>query len=233
MKKKRKTPAFKRTASEPLKKETKDQQQDREIKRLKSMIKVNKPPVKSTYAEGVVSPDNSWVACAFNYPAKGGAEDERLNAEIILKSINVRFTLSVSETDDFDTMRVIIVQYMDGNEVANYPLNHDSNLWLSPTTGYPMLSPYNTQSASTYRVLYDKAFNLNENGVAQVTENVLITAKQIAQVNGITRLKFDTDAGLGLPGLDRGIILMWVCSDSTASPNPSIEFSVKMNFIDT
>jgi len=211
------------------KKMTKDQKQDKEIKRLKQQLKVIAPPVKSTYGEAVYNPENAWTSVAMNFPAKGGDNDQRLGEIIEIKSINIRYTLSVSESDNFDTMRCVLVQYMDGNEVTNYPWDHERNLWLEPVTDYPVLSPYNTQSAATYRVLFDKVYNLNDNGQAQVTENILVLAKDLA----ISKIKFDTDAGLGLPGLDAGLIILWVCSDSSASPNPKIEATFKMNFTDS
>jgi len=207
----------------------KDQQQDRDIKRLKNALRVLAPPVKSRYGETVYNPENEWMSIGLPYPAKGGDKDERLGDTIDVKSINFRYTISVSETDNFDTFRCCIIQYMDGNTETNYPLNHLTNVWLQPTTDYPVLSPFNTQSASTYRVLFDKVYNVNENGVAQISENVLVLAKDMA----ITKIKFDTDAGLGLPALDRGLILMWICSDSSASPNPKIECTIKFNFTDT
>jgi len=208
---------------------TKDQQQDREIKRLKSIVKSNAPPVKSTYAEEVQNPENTLIAIGMPYPAKGGDNDDRLGQEIIIKSINLRWTISVSETDDFDTFRCTLVQFMDGNLVTEFPINYLTNLYLQPTTDYPVLSPFNTQSAGTYRILFDKVYNTNEAGNAQYSENLLVLGKDLA----ISKIKFDTDAGGSLPGLDKGLILLFVCSDSTASPNPKIEITKKFNFIDT
>lgn len=224
-------PKRKKTFAKPLKrtKTFRDNKQDKEIKLIKKQLRILAPPVKSRYGENTINPENVWEAVGLPYPAKGGDNDERLGAEIIVKSINFRYNLSVSESDDFDTMRVIIVQYMDGNTNGNYPLNHDTNLWLSPTTAFPYNSPFNTQSADTYRVLFDKVYNLNAAGQAQIAENILITSKDMA----ISKLKFDGDDGLGLPPLDRGLILMWVCSDSSASPNPKMDVSIKFNFTDT
>lgn len=208
---------------------SKDKKQDLEIKKIKKQLKVIAPPVKSTYGEAVYNPENAWTSVAMNYPAKGPDNDERLGEIIEIKSINIRYTLSVSESDNFDTMRCVLVQYMDGNEEAQYPLDHARNLWLEPVTDYPVLSPFNTQSASTYRVLFDKTYNLCDGGQAQICENLLVTAKDLA----ISKIKFDTDGGLGLPSLDSGLIILWVCSDSTATPNPKIECTFKMNFTDT
>lgn len=207
----------------------KDLEQDRKIKQLEKKLKANEPPVKSSYLENIDSPENVWFAFGLPYPAKGGADNERLGQEIIVKSVNFRWLINASETDDFDTLRFVIVQFMDGNAVSEFPLNYNTNLWLEPTTDYPYLSPFNTQSASTYRVLFDKTYNVCANGVAQMSENVLITSKDMA----ISKLKFDGDTGGGLPGLDRGLIICFACSDSTAVPNPDVKFTCKMNFIDT
>lgn len=213
----------------PYKKRNKDQVQDREIAKLKKLIKDVAPPVKSTYSEFVLNPQNEWIAFGLPYPSLGGDPTERLGAQIKLRSINLRFNLAVSETDNFDTMRVILVQYMNGNEHDEFPLNYNTDLWLSPTTDYPILSPYNTQSASTYRVLYDEVFNLNENGKAQCAKNLVLYSKDLA----IYEIKFDTDAGGALAGLDRGLIVGYACSDSSASPNPSITGTFKLNFVDS
>lgn len=226
---KRKFNNFKKSSTTMVSKKSKDFKQDQEIKRLKKAIKTMAPPVKTTYSESDINPENVWTAFGVPYPAKGGAANQRLGEKIKVKSLNVRYKLSVSETDDFDTMRVVIIQYMDGNADTEFPLDYQANVWEDPVTSYPYLSPYNTRSASTYRVLYDKSHCLNQGGIAQVSENVLILAKDMA----ITELKFDTDNGGALAGLDRGIIICWACSDSTASPNPNLIATVKLNFTDT
>lgn len=210
-------------------KDEKDKKQDAQILRLTKMLKKAEPPVKSTYAEGTETPENAWIYMGVNYPAKGDAPDQRIGERIDLKSINIRFLMSDSNTDGFDTLRVVIIQYLDGNTFANFPINYQTNVWLQPTTSYPYLSPFNTQSASTYRVLYDKMYHTNENGQAQFSDNVLITPGQLA----VSKYKFDTDDGGSLPGLDRGLILMAVCSDSTSSPNPDFVYTVKFNFTDS
>lgn len=207
----------------------KDLEQDKKIKLLTKKLRMNEPPVKSCYLENVDSPENVWFAFGLPYPAKGGADNERLGQEIIVKSINFRWLINASESDDFDTLRFVIVQFMDGNAATEFPLNYQSNLWLSPVTDYPYLSPFNTQSASTYRVLFDKTYNVCATGIAQMSENVLLNSKDMA----ISKLKFDGDTGGGLPGLDRGLIICFACSDSSASPNPDVKFTCKMNFVDT
>lgn len=207
----------------------KDAVQDQQIKRLKRELKKISPPVKSTYIEDTENPENAWIGFTCNYPAKGGAVNERLGDEIIVKSLNIRYTLSVSETDNFDTMRVVFVQWIPSNAFGELVVNNDSLLWESTPTDFPVNSPYNTQSAPSYKVLYDKVHNLNENGVAQISENILITSRDLR----VTKLKFQTDAGGQLPALNSGLIIGYVCSDSTAAPNPKIESSIKLNFTDT
>jgi len=205
-----------KSTSKPPAKTAVDTKQDIEIAKLKKLMKANLPPVKSTYAEGTGNPENSFVAFGMPWPQKGGDNNERLNQEIVLKSINIRYCVNVSESDNFDTMRVVIVQFMDGNEATAFPLNYATNLWLSPVTDFPNLSPFNTQSASSYHVLYDKIHNLNDNGVSQENVNLLLRPKDFR----ITKFKFDTDAGGSFPAFDRGLIVMFVCSDSSASPQP-------------
>jgi len=209
---------------------SRDDKQDKEIAKLKKLVKVQAPPTKSSFAEtGTLNPQNVWQAFGMPFPNKGGDINDRLGAEIELKSINLRYLVAASETDDFDTMRVILVQYMDGNEHDEYPVNHDTNLWLSTPTDYPYLAPYNTQSASTYRVLYDKIHHLCAAGEAEQGANVLLTPKDLA----ITHFKFDGDGGGALAGLDRGLIIGWICSNSSASPNPDFTATIRFNYTDS
>lgn len=205
----------------------KDVQQDREIQRLKKMIKIAKPPVKSTYIENNLSPENAFEGFTFQYPAKGAAENERIGKQIDIKSVNYRFTLNVSDTDVFDTMRVIFVQWQINNAESAIPSNN--LLFLYPVGDYPNLWPFNTQNAHTYRILYDRVFNLSEGGIAQVTENILFTPKDL----GITKLTFENDDGGQIPTLAGGLIMGYVCSDSSATPNPRIDYTAKFNFTDS
>jgi len=207
----------------------KDVAQDREIKRLKASLKVLAPPVKSTYIEVVQSPENSFIGFTCKYPAKGGAKDERIGDEIEVKSLNIRYNLNVSETDNFDTMRVIFVQWIPSNALGELPVNSDPMLFENNIGDYPILWPFNTQSASSYKVLFDKVYNLNENGIAQMHENILILGKDLR----VKKLKFQTDDGTQLPQLDSGLIIGYVCSDSSASPNPRMDCTIKLNFTDS
>lgn len=208
---------------------------EKEIKQLRKIEKINKPPVKSNYTENDISPDNTWHAMALDYPALGGTASERLGPIIEMKSVNVRFVVTTSNSDTYDTLRVMFVQYMDGNTDGNYPVNHDSNVWESTSTSYPYLVPFNTQTASRYRVLYDEMFHVNENGVAEISRNLLFSAKASPQTKpwAISKIVFTGDTGLGLPPIESGLILGWVCSDSTASPNPKITYTVKVNYTDS
>jgi len=208
---------------------SRDDKQDKEIARLKKLVKVQAPPTKTTYVETTLSPENTWAAFGIPFPAKGGAANQRLGDDIEFKSLNVRYLVSASESDDFDTMRVILIQFMNGNEHDEFPVNYFQDLWESPTTSYPYLSPYNTQSSSNYKVLYDQMHHLDAAGEAEQSGNVLILPKDLR----VTKFHFDTDSGGALAGLDRGIIIGFVCSNSTASPNPDFTCTMKFNFTDT
>lgn len=211
------------------KKLSKDAQQDLEIKKLKKLIKKAEPPTKSSYIEVVKSPENSWDLIGAPWPAKGGAMNERLGQDIAFKSLNIRYTVNVADSDGFDTFRVLIVQWNEENEFGQPPVNHLSMLFEEALTDYPTLAPFNTQSAAKYRILYDKVHNLCDSGIAQATENVLILPSQLA----VTKFTYQTDGGGQLPQLDSGIILMYIASDSTTEPNPRIDTVWKFNWTDT
>lgn len=210
-------------------KKNRDDKQDKEIKMLKMKLKMAEPPVKTIYAEGVNNPENTFEGLGILWPGQGSDLSNRIGNQIKIKSLNIRYNLSVSESDDFDTFRVTIVQYVDGSKEGEYPLDALANTFVAPGSDYPVLVGFNTQSASRYRVLHDKVHNLNAAGQAQAFENLIFYPKDLV----IDHIKFDSSGGGNFPGMDGGIIVLWVCSDSTASPNPKIEYTCKLNFTDS
>lgn len=206
----------------------------KEMFRLKKQMLVTKPPVKSVYQENTLSAENDWVGIGVIYPKLGGGNDERLGNQIQIKSINWRILFKVAESDDFDNVRFVIVQFLDNNTEANYPYGSLNGalekVFYNNSTDYPINIPYNTQTTQSYRVLYDEVFCLSAQGVEAVHKNILLTSKDLA----VSKLVFEqADSDNNLPGLNEGLIVGFFCSDSAATPNPTITWSVKTNYTDS
>lgn len=202
--------------------------------RLKKQMMVAKPPVKSIWYENTLGFENAWAGVGIGYPKVGANNDERLGNQITIKSINIRALLKVAESDDFDNVRLVIVQYLDTNTEANYPYGSLNSalekVFISNTTDYPINIPWNTQNTNSYRVLYDEVFCLSAQGVEAIHKNILLTSKDLA----VSKLVFEQAASdTTLPGLNDGLIIAYACSDSAATPNPTITWTTKLNFTDT
>jgi len=206
----------------------------KEMFRLKKQMLVAKPPVKSVMGENVLSAQNDWIGIGILYPKLGGGNDERLGNQIQIKSINIRALFKVAESDNFDNVRFVLVQFLDNNTEANYPYGSLNGalekVFYNNSTDYPINIPYNTQTTQSYRVLYDEVFCLSAQGVESVHKNILLTSKDLA----VSKLVFETaESDNNLPGLNEGLIVGFFCSDSAATPNPSMTYTVKLNFTDT
>jgi len=96
---------------------------------------------------------------------------------------------------------------------------------------YPYVMPFRTQTKSSYRVLYDQTFQVDNSGQATQDIHYLVTTKDLA-VSKIHYLD-NEDTDVNLPALSEGMIVGLVCSNSTATPHPTFECVVKLNYVDT
>lgn len=218
------------------KSDTKTDKLQKQLNRLKASMVHNAPPIKTKWAIFTQSPQNEWGAMGIYWPTLGGANNQRLGQDIKIKSIELKGIVKVAESDDFDTVRLVVVQYLDSNTSGQYPYGGLAQVvnttFLDANTGdYPYIMPFRTQTKSSYRVLCDKTWEVNKQGKATADIHELITSKNLA----VTKIHFldNEDTDVNLPGLSEGMILGFVCSNSTASPNPQFEIVVKLNYIDT
>lgn len=216
--------------------DTKTVQMQKEIQRLKSAMVHNSPPIKTKWYIFSQTPQNEWSGMGLAWPVLGGANNQRLGQDIKLKSLQLKGIVKVSNSDTFDTARLVLVQYLDSNTSGNYPYGSLDNCvkatFLDVNSGdYPYIMPFLTQTKSSYRVLYDKTYQLDNGGNATCDVDVLITSKDLA----VTKIHYldNDDTDVNLPALSEGMIVGFVCSNSTATPNPQFEIVVKLNYIDT
>lgn len=209
---------------------------EKQILSLKRMVRSTEPPTKTCYWVYTSNPTNEWTGMGILYPTLGGALNQRLGQEITLKSIQINYKLSVASSDGFDTMRFVLVQFMDNNTSGNYPFTNLAGavkqVFLADNTqDYPYISPFNTQTKKSYRILHDQTWCLDNSGSAQATGTIMVYPRNLAY----TKLHYqdNEDASGLLPGFAEGMIVGFWCSDSSASPNPGVEAYVKTNYTDS
>lgn len=200
-------------------------------KTVAKKFKEDEPPLKYTYAEFVVSPENTWTNMEFLWPIQGNTVNERLQSIIQVKSMQFNFIVKASESDGFDNVRVVFIQYVDANLSGTPP---DINIvFIDAGTSFPYIGQYNSLNRSRYRVLFDKTYCVNYNGIASIADSFTCTSRDLTTNHGKMIYISDTDTNGNVPGLEGGYVIGYCCSDSSASPNPSIEYTTRMNFTDT
>lgn len=211
-------------------------QLQKQIMLLKKSMVNNAPPVKTKWYIFDYNPTNEWFAMGLAWPILGGANNERLGQDIKIKSIQIKGLLDVASSDGFDTIRFVLVQVLDSNASATMPYGglaqFVETITLDANSGdYPYIMPFRTQTKSAYRILHDQSYNLCINGQASACVDVLITAKDLP----VTKIHYlnNSDTEINLPGLSEGMIIGLWCSDSSTSPNPKVECTVKLNYVDT
>lgn len=219
------------TAKRKVDGQQKNQQSTKyQLIKLRHQLRTIAPPVKSCYYAGGTSVGSGFLTDGPAYPALGGAANERLGAKIQLKSLNLRFKVTTSNTDTYDSIRITVVQYKDSNATGSAPANSIDNVFDPlATASYPWLAPFNSVKTCCYHVLFDELIHVNEQGMAEVSRNLTFLPKDLS----ITKLDFVDDGGGQLPGLEEGLIRALIVSDSTAIPNPSYEMVWRLNYTDT
>lgn len=198
---------------------------------LQRKMTKNAPPTKSVMHESGAQTniENAFVLQGFNYPAKGGAKDERLGDEIELKSINIRGIWEASSSDGNDSVRLTIFQWLDATASGSVVSDFAPVMYALQPSDYPNFMPFNSQNTQSYRILYDQVKCLNTAGIHDWCFNILLTPKDFA----VSRLHFDADTGGGTPALREGGIYMMTSSDSAATPNPHLTYEARINYTDT
>jgi len=201
------------------------------LNKLVKTVKKNEPPLKRKYYEATQNPENSWTGLAPPYPYVGPAENQRIGEIIQIKEITVNFCISVSTSDSFDTFRMAWVQYKDENASNNLPTGGQELLWMNYDGDFPTQSIWNPITKDRYKVLFDKTYNVNKDGLAQISDSFTINYTQLYDQG---KLIFIDDENIEFaPALQGGYITGFICSDSAASPNPKIEYSVLMTYTDS
>lgn len=218
------------------KSDTKTVALQKQINRLKASMVHNSPPIKTKWYVYTSSPQNGWNPLGLAWPTLGGANNQRLGQDIKLKSVQFKGIVKVASSDGFDTTRLVICQYLDSNTSGQYPYGSFENAvqqtFLDTNSGnYPYIMPFKTQTKSSYRVLFDKTYQVDNSGTATCDIDILLTTKDFS-VSKIHYLDND-DTEVNLPALSEGMIIGFCCSNSTTTPHPEFEIVVKLNYIDT
>lgn len=151
----------------------------------------------------------------FPYPALGTAVNERTGNEIRASSYQFKSNWVLGDETNF--CRFIVFQWLDRSPTS--PTLTDI---LEAQAGVANVnSLYNKTLGSSFKILYDKTFGLNDNGREVMVMHKLITRgfKRKVEFNAATTLSYNS--------------VWWLAiSDSAAVPNPAMSMDIRTNYTD-
>jgi len=207
-------------------------------KKLKSMIKNDAPPIKFTYGEGGdAAITDSWTPVQVVWPVLGSGVNNRLQDIIQVKSIQLNFTLYTATglgSENFDNVRLACIQFVDTNASGSSTGAAGlAQIWEGYSGDFVWLNPYNPLTKSKYRVLFDKTYSLTFGGIATQTDRASITSLDMTVNKGKFVYSNDGETNVYYPGMEGGFVCFFICSDSSATPNPLLSYTSRLTFTDT
>lgn len=215
---------FKGGAKKPKRKNLKgDAKQNARLKKLERLVL----PAIEYKSKDQVNP--SWTVGSSgraNYPMfeleQGDDFNQRIGDKVTLMSHNVSMTLR--KADSSNIIRVLWIA-----TPSTTPLGITNVLEYGNYTTHGDIvfsSPYKrraTTSENTYKVLFDKVYHFGNDEQTKTDRYQLIPAKHGKQVSFV---------GVGETMPDNYQLQIIAISDSTASPNPSLDMVVRSKYID-
>ena len=202
---------------------TTDGKQNQRIAKLEQLIL---PSIEYKSRDVLAPPSSISTGGYSNQPMfqveQGTQADQRIGDKVTLMSHNV--CMSVASNDSTNVMRVIwlytpsttALSITDVLEYGNYT-THGDLVFSSP---YKKKAP---NAENTYRVLFDKVYNIRSNQRLQTDKFQLIPNKNGRQV------QFQT-VGSSMP--ENYQLQVLAISDSTTSPHPALSYVCRSRFID-
>lgn len=167
---------------------------------------------------GTSMPATGSVYSMSDVPA-GTGDSARVGDQIRLGSFRINFKIERATTDtDPRQARVIIFQWVDTDAVAT----PTASSILQDYFNYPTLSMlrHDAIRAKSFRVMYDKVFNLDNDDPMAAVSTVLKAPSR--------KLQFDNG---GPSGYNK--IFMCLLSDAVLASQPQISFMTKLNYTDS
>jgi hypothetical protein len=225
---KKKSTAYKKYA--PQSNKQADTSQAKAIVQLQKKVKklVSMPELKqrimtssgsmSSIPNTGISVGNLWQGFELSINSQSSHDDAHVADKITPKKLVVKYCIETS-TDDYNRVRVVIMQIKGAWSDWNYPPQVNT----TALTGGAILGIFGKNAmANTYKVLYDKTHVVDS--TSQGASNIF--TKTVYPKHTITYpLGGSTTA-------QDGAIMLMVVSDSSASPNPIFLYNAQLSYYD-
>lgn len=150
---------------------------------------------------------------------QGTANTQRMGRAIYIKSIHMRCHINTIANDVYDTVRVMIFQWMD--ETTPTAAAVAATDILEDIGTNPFLSALSTDNGHKVRVLHDKMYNVSENGDWAATDKIF------KKVNSKAKWK------VGVAAIETGQLFCMIISDSLALPHPRFRANFRTRYTDS
>lgn len=209
------------------------------VQSIKRKLALMSPPIKTVpNYTGMVDVSNTITPFGLGvFPPKGATATTRIGADIMLKSLELRYTFEAVSTalhDDYNICRITLVQFTGQNADGAYPsvpptaVGSSNMVFAQTASSYSNNNLFNSQTKQEYRILYDKTHTVSTIGPFASSGHIMITRFPVS------KLHFLVDASdVNLPALSEGLIFLFITSDSSVAPHPRVQFNSKLNFTDT
>lgn len=152
--------------------------------------------------------------------SQGNDNGERVGNKINLKRLQINLTASAA--DQFNVMRIVIIQTTDGSSPSWTNFMSEGGSTLSP------LSLVIPDQISNIRFIYDSGpFPLTVND-SNMTRNKKINIALYNKKNAMKTINYESSVNTAGPG----VLRMYVISDSAAATHPSFSFVARLDYTD-
>lgn len=141
---------------------------------------------------------------------------------IVPKWVDVRFSWNSAQpdTDAFNTVRTVLVQ----SSILGTPTPGGSvfdDTWLG--TAQAPLAQRLEERIKSYKVLFDKTYNVNNDGQQQISDHIFIPGNRLIPVEYTST---------GTLSITKGSIFLFVMSDDGVTDFPDFQFVSRVKFSD-
>jgi len=189
------------------------------------------------YSTGNVAVTTAGVAYKLSTVTEGAGRSQRVGDELNVRSLSIRYSIQVGATgllaaaDQFNSVRLIVLRWAqdDGAYVPS-----TANILQSGSATAVLNEHYNFDGRNLYKVIYDKThvvFNSPVwNGSTTTWQHGYGAnfASDTLEIPLNSKISFDIDGTSAI-----GHYYLLAVSDSAFSPNPSLEFTTRLDFLDS
>lgn len=176
--------------------------------------------------------DKSGIYYLLNNVSSGTTNHGRVGEKIVVKSLNLKIKLEKHDNDSRAETRLRLIVFIQKNPQGSGP--NLGNILYNPTTlDLNIISPYNKDTISEYKILHDKLYSLGRQD-STIMNGMLPKVRFIKIYKELNLL---TDFNHTIPTVGehyrRGTLGMYMISDSEDNYGPQLKIYSRITYTDS